>query len=103
MHGHVCPLACHFSQLDTSSWSCLSEISAQNRSVAVTCCSLANEIDLQLSYFWSDQRMLFAMREHSKTVYHRKGCNASQLFSGLGRTPIALCDDFDCVAASGIG
>ena len=43
------------------------------------------------------------MRGHFKTVYHRKGCNASQISSGLGRTPIALCDDFDCVAISGIG
>ena len=37
------------------------------------------------------------MREHSKIVYRPKDCNLSQLSSGLGRTPIALCDDFDRV------
>ena len=94
MHGHVYPLACHFFQLGTLSLSCLSKISAQNRSVIFY---LANEIGLELSYFLSGQRTRFAMREHSKTVYRPKDCNLSQLSSGLGRTPIALCDDFDRV------
>jgi len=100
VHGHVCLPACLSFQLGTSSSSCLSENAAQNRSV--TCC-LANEIDLELSYFWSGQRTQFAMREHSKTVYRLIGCSASKLPSGLGKTPIALLDDFDCVVTNGIG